>query len=235
MSLRSSGLPAAIRAPRDLRVGEAACDQQQVFPDQTHDAPQGAVRACGFIFACLGAVTTRAAGRPLEIGVSTAVLIGLGIGLFEEFYVQSPRGNWLRNMHPLRSIPVYVVVIILLYVVAAHLARVLLGRLDDLPTLYRRLPYGIVIFTVFSVIGVLMIRVIHFIGLENLFHLMVGTYHRQVRERKVLLFLDINGSTLWAKGSARCRCALSSASSSPISRRRLPIITARFTSTKATD
>jgi adenylate cyclase len=52
-----------------------------------------------------------------------------------------------------------------------------------------------VIFTVFSVIGVLMMRVIHFIGLENLFHLMVGTYHRPVRERKVLLFLDINGST----------------------------------------
>ena len=44
-------------------------------------------------------------------------------------------------------------------------------------------------------IGVLMLRVIHFIGLENLFHLMVGTYHRPVRERKVLLFLDINGST----------------------------------------
>jgi adenylate cyclase len=153
------------------------------------------VLVAAFIFACLGAVTTRAAGRPLEIGVSTAVLIGLGIGLFEEFYVQSPRGNWLRNMHPLRSIPVYVVVIIVLYVIAAHLARVLLGRLDDLPTLYRRLPYGIVIFTVFSVIGVLMIRVIHFIGLENLFHLMVGTYHRPVRERKVLLFLDINGST----------------------------------------
>jgi adenylate cyclase len=153
------------------------------------------VLVAAFIFACLGAVTTRAAGRPLEIGVSTAVLIGLGVGLFEEFYVQSPRGIWLRNMHPLRSIPVYVVVIIVFYVIAAHLARVLLGRLDDLPTLYRRLPYGIVIFTVFSVIGVLMMRVIHFIGLENLFHLMVGTYHRPVRERKVLLFLDINGST----------------------------------------
>jgi len=153
------------------------------------------VLVAAFIFGCLGVVTTSAAGRPLEIGVSTAVLIGLGIGLFEEFYVQSARGIWLRNMHPLRSIPVYVGVIILLYVIAAHLARVLLGRLDDLPTLYRRLHYGIVIFTVFSVIGVLMMRVIHFIGLENLFHLMVGTYHRPVRERKVLLFLDINGST----------------------------------------
>ena len=100
------------------------------------------VLVAAFIFACLGVVTTRAAGRPLEIGVSTAVLIGLGIGLFEEFYVQSPHGDWLRNMHPLRSIPVYVGVIILFYVIATHLAHVLLGRLNDLPTLYRRLHYG---------------------------------------------------------------------------------------------
>jgi len=46
------------------------------------------------IFACLGAVTTAAVGRPVEIGATNAVLIGLGVGLFEEFYVQSPRGNW---------------------------------------------------------------------------------------------------------------------------------------------
>ena len=148
-----------------------------------------------FIFACLGLVTTLAAGRPLQLGLSTAILIGLGIGLFEEFYVQSERGNWLRNMHPLRSILVYVCVIILFYLISAHLIRVLLGRLDDLPTLYRRLPFGITIFTIFSVVGVLMVRVVHFIGLENLFHLTVGTYHRPVRERKILLFLDINGST----------------------------------------
>ena len=102
-----------------------------------------------FIFACLGLVTTLAAGRPLTLGLSTAILIGLGIGLFEEFYVQSERGNWLRNMHPLRSILVYVCVIILFYLISAHLIRVLLGRLDDLPTLYRRLPFGITIFTIF--------------------------------------------------------------------------------------
>ena len=78
-----------------------------------------------FIFACLGLVTTLAAGRPLALGLSTAILIGLGVGLFEEFYVQSERGHWLRNMHPLRSIPVYMLVIILFYLVSAHLARVL--------------------------------------------------------------------------------------------------------------
>src|SRR5262249_60672359 len=68
-------------------------------------------------------------------------------------------------------------------------------RVDALPTACGRLPYGLTFFTLVSVVGVLMMRVIHFIGIENLFHLMVGTYHRPVQERKVLMFLDINGST----------------------------------------
>ncbi len=147
------------------------------------------------IFACLGAVTTAAVGRPVEIGATNAVLIGLGVGLFEEFYVQGPRGNWLRAMHPVRSIAVYIAVIIVLYFIAVHIAHLLLDRLDDLPTVYRRLPYGLTFFTIFSVVGVLMMRVVHFVGLDTLFHLTVGTYHRPVQERRVLLFLDINGST----------------------------------------
>lgn len=151
------------------------------------------------IFACLGGVTTLAVGRPVELGITNAILIGAGIGLFEEFYVQSQRGNWLRNMHPLRSILVYVAVIVVLYLVAVHVSHLLLGRLDDLPTVYRRLPYGLTFFTIFSVVGILMMRIAHFIGLENLFHLIVGTYHRPVEERKVLLFLDINGSTALAE------------------------------------
>lgn len=147
------------------------------------------------IFACLGAVTTAAVGRPVEIGATNAVLIGLGVGLFEEFYVQSPRGNWLRAMHPVRSIAVYIAVVIVLYFIAVHIAHLLLNRLDDLPTVYRRLPYGLTFFTIFSIVGVLMMRVVHFIGLDTLFHLVIGTYHRPVQERRVLLFLDINGST----------------------------------------
>jgi adenylate cyclase len=147
------------------------------------------------IFACLGAVTTAAVGRPVEIGALNAILIGAGIGLFEEFYVQSPRGNWMREMHPLRSIFIYVLVVIALYLVALHVSHLVLGRLDDLPVVYHRLLYGTAFFTAFSVVGILMIRVAHFIGLRTLLDLMIGTYHRPVEERKVLLFLDINGST----------------------------------------
>lgn len=147
------------------------------------------------IFACLGFMTTAAVGRPVEIGTLNAILIGAGIGLFEEFYVQSPRGNWLRAMHPLRSIFIYILVVIVLYLVALHISHVVLGRLDDLPVVYRRLGYGIAFFTAFSIPGILMIRVAHFIGLRTLLDLLIGTYHRPVEERKVLLFLDINGST----------------------------------------
>jgi adenylate cyclase len=158
-----------------------------------------AVLMAMIIFACLGAVTTAAVGRPIEIGTLNAILIGAGIGLFEEFYVQGPRGNWMREMHPLRSIFIYMLVVIVLYLVALHVSHLVLNRLDDLPVVYRRLPYGTAFFTAFSVIGILMIRVAHFIGLRTLLDLIIGTYHRPVEQRKVLLFLDINGSTALAE------------------------------------
>ena len=158
-----------------------------------------AVLMAMIIFACLGAVTTAAVGRPVEIGAFNAVLIGAGIGLFEEFYVQGSRGNWMREMHPLRAIFIYILVVIVLYLIALHVTHLVLGRLDDLPVVYRRLPYGITFFTTFSIVGILMIRVAHFIGLRTLLDLVIGTYHRPVEERKVLLFLDINGSTALAE------------------------------------
>jgi class 3 adenylate cyclase len=155
----------------------------------------GVVLLSTLMFACLGGVTTLAVGRPVELGVTNALLIGMGVGLFEEFYVQTRRGVWLRSMHPLLSILVYTGMVCLLYLISVHISHLLLGRLDDLPIVYRRLPYGLAFFTVFSVIGILVIRSVHFIGLGTLFHLLVGTYHRPVLETKLLLFLDVNGST----------------------------------------
>jgi hypothetical protein len=78
-------------------------------------------------------VTTLAVGRPLELGLTNAALIGLAVGLFEEFYVHSHRGSWLRSVHPLRSIPVYVAMILIFYLVVAHITRFFFGRLDDGP------------------------------------------------------------------------------------------------------
>jgi adenylate cyclase len=105
----------------------------------------------------------------------------------------------MREMHPLRAIFIYILVVIVLYLIAVHVTHFVLGRLDALPVVYRRLPYGITFFTTFSIVGILMIRVAHFIGLRTLLDLVIGTYHRPVEERKVLLFLDINGSTALAE------------------------------------
>jgi class 3 adenylate cyclase len=48
---------------------------------------------------------------------------------------------------------------------------------------------------ILSVVGIVVMRTVHFVGIENLFHLMVGTYHRPVVQQKIILFLDINDST----------------------------------------
>jgi class 3 adenylate cyclase len=147
------------------------------------------------IFAALAGLATAALGRPLLYSVSNALMTGVGVGLFEEFYVQGMRGRWLRAMHPLRSILVYAVVVVVIYLAALHLSHLILGHWSQLPTIYRRLPMAIPMFLVLSAVGIGVMRVVHFIGAENLFHLMVGTYHRPVSRGVVLMFVDINGST----------------------------------------
>ncbi len=105
------------------------------------------------IFAFLAGLTTLAVGRPLAFGVIVAILVGLGVGLFEEFYVQTLRGRWLRRMHLFGLISVYIGVLVTFFLITIHLSHLMLGRLDDLPFVYRRLPFAIPAFVVFSVIG----------------------------------------------------------------------------------
>jgi hypothetical protein len=151
------------------------------------------------IFALLSGLTAVATRRPMLYVLIDAIFVGTAVGLFEQFYVQSLRGRWLRSMHPLASITIYTAFVALLFVLAIHLSHLLLGRLDTLPTAYRRLPLALPLVIAFSVIGIVVMRTVHFIGIDTLFHLMIGTYHRPVVEEKVLLFLDINNSTALAE------------------------------------
>jgi class 3 adenylate cyclase len=151
------------------------------------------------IFAFLTWLVALAEDRPVEIGVTNALLIGAGVGVFEEFYVQSLRGRWLRSMHPLASVIIYAGVVTAIYLVATHLSHLMLGRWDDLPITYRRLPILIPLFIGFSIVGIAAMRIVHFVGIETLFHLMVGSYHRPVLQNMVLVFVDMNGSTAIAE------------------------------------
>jgi class 3 adenylate cyclase len=151
------------------------------------------------IFAVLAGFAASANGRPVTFSVLDALLVGTGVGLFEEFYVQSQRGRWIRSIHPLGAIVIYTIVVVLLFLIAIHFTHLLLWPIYQLPVPYRRLPVVIPVVIAFSVIGIVVMRTVHFIGIETLFHLTVGTYHRPVLQEKVLVFLDINNSTALAE------------------------------------
>jgi len=148
------------------------------------------------IFALLAGLTSVALGRaPVIFAVLNSIFVGTGVGVFEEFYVQSLRGRWMRSIHPLLSIMVYTFVIVTIFIVAIHVTHLLLWQEYALPVPYARLPFVLPIVIMFAVIGIVVMRTVHFIGADTLFHLMVGTYHRPVMQEKVLVFLDINDST----------------------------------------
>jgi len=147
------------------------------------------------IFATLAGLVTRAGGRPGVFGFLNAILVGTAVGLFEEFYVQSLRGRWIRNIHPLGAILIYTTIVVVFFLVSIHLTHLLLWPFYQLGVPYARLPFVIPIVVAFSVVGIVVMRTVHFIGIETLFHLTIGTYHRPVVQEKVLLFLGINNST----------------------------------------
>jgi adenylate cyclase len=151
------------------------------------------------IFALLAGLAVRAQGRPVIFGILNAIFVGTGVGLFKEFYVQSLRGRWMRNIHPFRSILIYTIVVVIMFIIAINLTHVLLWPFYQLPIPYERLPFILPVVILFSVIGIIVMRTVHFIGIETLFHLTVGTYHRPVIQEKVLVFLDINNSTALAE------------------------------------
>jgi adenylate cyclase len=147
------------------------------------------------IFALLAGLATLAQGRPVAFGVLNAVFVGTGVGLFEQFFVQSARGRWFRGVHPLWSIPLYTLVVVLLFIAATNMSHFLLRSVYHLPVPYRRLPFVLPRIILLSIIGILVMRTVHFIGIDTLLHLMIGTYHRPVIEKKAIVFLDINDST----------------------------------------
>jgi adenylate cyclase len=151
------------------------------------------------IFALLAGLASRAAGRPPIFATLNAILVGTGVGLFEEFYVQSLRGRRIRNIHPLQAILIYTIVVVIMFFIAIHLTHLLLWPFYRLPVPYAMLPIVLPLVIVFAVIGIVVMRTAHFIGIDTLFHLTVGTYHRPVLQEKVLVFLDINSSTALAE------------------------------------
>ena len=151
------------------------------------------------IFALLAWLASRAAGRPPLFATLNAIFVGTGVGLFEEFYVQGLRGRRIRNIHPLRAILIYTTVVVIMFLIGIHITHFLLWPIYRSPVPYSVLPLVLPLVILFAVVGIVVMRTAHFIGIETLFHLTVGTYHRPVLQEKVLVFLDINNSTALAE------------------------------------
>jgi adenylate cyclase len=147
------------------------------------------------VFATLLGLTSLALGHPVGLALTNAVLVGLSVGFFEEFYFQTSHGTWLRSLHPLMSISIYTALVAIFAVFAIILSRFLIWRVHEFPDASRLLLIAMPVFAAASAVGVLVIRVVHFLGADTLFHLVAGTYHRPIIEAKVLLFLDMNEST----------------------------------------
>src|SRR5260370_34076106 len=78
------------------------------------------------IFVSLAMLTASVLGRPLINLLLSAIIVGTGVGFFEEFYVQSRRGRWLRSMHSLKSIPIYALVVVGLFLLSILFSRLIL-------------------------------------------------------------------------------------------------------------
>ncbi len=124
-----------------------------------------------------------------------AFLLGLMISLFEVFYVQGQAGRWLRVMHPLKSLLLYNLAILVMMFAVMYFNHWAFDRWDKLPLVYAKLPVVIPLLFVISAIALVSLRIVGYVGGRNIFYLLIGKYHRPVVEKKVFLFLDMKGST----------------------------------------
>lgn len=147
------------------------------------------------LFTICGLAVAWALKMPMDLAVVGVFLIGFFVSSFEVFYFQASRGKWLREMHPIKLNLIYSLTLVVGGLGIQHLNHLIQGRWDELPLAYAKYPIVIPVFLALAIIVVLVIRVIGFLGGKNIFHLLIGKYHRPVWERKVFLFLDIKGST----------------------------------------
>lgn len=147
------------------------------------------------LFTVVTAMLATLVDLPIGQTITEALMLGLMVGLIEEFYFARPAGRWLRAMHPLAGVLIYGAILVAVVMFSMHINHAIWGRLDELPAAYTRLPVALPIVFCLVVAAIIVIRITGFLGARNVAYLIVGKYHRPVIEKKIFLFLDIEGST----------------------------------------
>lgn len=139
--------------------------------------------------------------------VRLALLSGLSVaglsGFAELFWFRAPAGAWLRRRPMWLSLLVRVLVHTALLMAALSLNRELHAYLEGsaelaawpVNSLIRDLIFCFVMMSVFF----FMLQVTSLIGGRTLMNLMLGRYHRPMKEERIFLFVDLKGSSALAR------------------------------------
>ncbi len=157
------------------------------------------------ISACLGVAGATAAlgagyssvagGQPL-FGAVAGFLIGLLLGAFELYFVQTTAGVWLRRLPLALFIVIATLIWALLIVFSIYVATPYLLDIDVFPLELDSRDRNALVFSFgLALLLTFFLRVQSLIGGRVLFNFLVGRYHKPSREERVFMFLDIADST----------------------------------------
>jgi len=140
----------------------------------------------------------------IENSARNGLTVGALLAAVDVFYVQGPRGAWLRRLSFSRAVLIRAALFTAIIVATFAFNRLLFGLLhgferSGLDYFGRPLLRDTIIaFVVFLVISEFL-QMRRVIGGRTLSALLLGRYHRPVREERVFLLVDIRGSTALAE------------------------------------
>lgn len=143
----------------------------------------------------LGGVVASSLHRQFPRGALSALLFCLLLGSYEQFVFQTPGGRRMRHLSHGVSLIIYIAVVTILFAMSVLVTHLSLGWDIGARDLASTLTYMLPVFILYSFSMLMIVRITHFVGIETLVHIAVGTYHRPVTARKIIMFVDMNNST----------------------------------------
>ena len=152
-----------------------------------------------------------------ENGLRNGVTLGAALAAIDLLYVQGPRGAWLRRLGFGRTLLARAGLFTAIIALSFALNRLIFGLLHGFERSgldYFGWPWlrdVLLAFVVFLVISEFL-QMRRVIGGRTLTNLMLGRYHRPVREERVFMLVDIKGSTALAErcGDERAHAVIAS-------------------------
>ena len=140
----------------------------------------------------------------IENAARNGLTLGALIAAVDVLYVQGPRGAWLRRMSFGRTVLIRALMFTAIIVATFAFNRLIFGLLHGFERSgldYFALPLlrdTIIAFVIFLAISEFL-QMRRVIGGRTLNALLLGRYHRPVREERIFLLVDIKGSTALAE------------------------------------